>query len=341
MYRRSVTSRDDLLASLTAAADYDDDPVELLKSDLSSLQSDDLPVGLPVQVVDTIDERGVRHVAFVCLLIRVDESSIVADIEEHGWRKFWPGSLGVEEYHNLVGAAVEARSRGQGDVDLRDRVNEDNVFGFTVRIKLPWGDLRSAFDWASKVRAEILETAEAVRVGIDDLVATAFKRLEGWGSEPLDSLVDRMRDGTANEKGRALEELATRLFNTVPGFNATGNLFTATEEIDIRIQNTSDDAYWRQESYLLLGECKNWSGKCGKDEFVVFKNKLRNRVGRASCGFLISWNGFTETVSKEMLRGSEGHLLVVPIDGAELRSAVRDGDFAARLKALHDAAVFL
>ena len=64
------------------------------------------------------------------------------------------------------------------------------------------------------------------------------------------------REGTARDKGQTLEELAGRLFNTVPGFAATGHVFTETEEIDIRIQNASDDHHWRRESYLLVAECK-------------------------------------------------------------------------------------
>lgn len=150
-----------------------------------------------------------------------------------------------------------------------------------------------------------------------------------------------MRDGTPHDKGLVLEELASRLFNTVPGFAATGNVRTETEEIDIRIQNTSDDALWRRETFLLIAECKNWSGKCGKDEFVVFKNKLSNRVGRVTCGFLVSWNGFTNTIAKEMLRSSEAQLLVVPVEGSDLRGGVRDNDFPARLKVLHEKAIFL
>jgi len=45
---------------------------------------------------------------------------------------------------------------------------------------------------------------------------------------------------------------------------------------------------------LLLAVCKNWSGKCGRDEFDLFKTKLVNRVMGVGCGFLVSWNGFAE-----------------------------------------------
>lgn len=95
-----------------------------------------------------------------------------------------------------------------------------------------------------------------------------------------------MRRDTAHEKGLALEELTSRLFGSIPGFLATGHVSTKTEEIDIRIQNGSEDEVWRRESALLIAECKNWSGSCGKDEFVLFRSKLENRTGRVTCGFL-------------------------------------------------------
>lgn len=321
-------------------AEEDGDPVPVLVSDLSKLSFDELPHGVSIQPLERIDAKGGRHLALNGSLVR-DNAKLVAVIEEYGWRKYWAGSLGVEEYHDLVRIALAARARTQGDVQFFDLRDDDVLYGLEYGIDLPPNDLRQALEHAKRVSEELLEAAEAVRVGIDDLVVTASKRLQGWGSDPLDVLVDRMREGTTHEKGQTLEELASRLFNSVPGFAATGHVVTETEEIDIRIQNGSDDPHWRDESYLLLAECKNWSSTCGKNEFVLFKNKLRNRVGRVSCGFLISWNGFAETVTKEMLRGSENKLLVVPVEGSDLRAAVREKDFPGRLKELHQKAVFL
>jgi len=68
--------------------------------------------------------------------------------------------------------------------------------------------------------------------------------------------------------------------------------------------------------------------KCGKNELVLFKEKMENRKGRCSLGFLVSWNGFKVTVTKEMLRGSHERVLLVPIDGHPIRAAVRENSFA-------------
>ena len=96
-----------------------------------------------------------------------------------------------------------------------------------------------------------------------------------------------------------------------------------------------------REGALILAECKNWTSKCGKNEFVVFCAKLENRSRRCTLGFLISWNGFSETITKEMLRGSREEILVVPITGEHIRLSVRSGDFAEVLLECWDRAVNL
>ena len=39
------------------------------------------------------------------------------------------------------------------------------------------------------------------------------------------------------------------------------------EEIDLVIPNESPDPVWQKEGSYLLGECKNWSSRVGRDEF--------------------------------------------------------------------------
>ena len=50
---------------------------------------------------------------------------------------------------------------------------------------------------------------------------------------------------------------------------------------------------------------------------MLFRQKIENRNRRCSLGFLMSWNGFTGTVTKEMLRGSREETLVVPVLGSK------------------------
>lgn len=145
---------------------------------------------------------------------------------------------------------------------------------------------------------------------------------------------------TANEKGKALEELVALLVTTIKGFIPSLGVRTQTEEIDISIRNESKDSFWSKFTPFLLVECKNWSTNCGKDEIVLFREKLTNRVGYSKVGFLISMNGFRDTITKEMLRGSKGEYLVVPIDGNNLEDLVFSKDKSDLLKKYVEKSIF-
>jgi hypothetical protein len=137
---------------------------------------------------------------------------------------------------------------------------------------------------------------------------------------------------TAFEKGNALEQLTKLLFETVPGFSVKERrVHSETEEIDIVVINRGDEHPWDKEQPIILIECKNWSSKCGKNEFVLFKEKIKNRKSRCSVGVLVSWNGFAGTVTKEMLRVSQESLMIIPVDGNQISDAVESGGFSAIL----------
>ena len=144
---------------------------------------------------------------------------------------------------------------------------------------------------------------------------------------------------SSKDKGDALEELMILLFSSIPGFEVSANVETRTEEIDLWIENECNRAPFSREGSLILVECKNWSGKAGKNEFVQLREKARNRRGRCSVAFLVSWNGSAKTISAEMLRNSTENLLIVPLDGEMIKRAIKDGDFWSLLRQAHKMAL--
>jgi len=145
---------------------------------------------------------------------------------------------------------------------------------------------------------------------------------------------------TPDEKGKALEALCKALFLTVNGFKVEGNIKTSTEEIDLTIQKWTQEIEWlTHHPFYILAECKNWSGKCGKNEYVIFKEKIANRRGSCNLGFLISWNGFADTVELESLRGSHGDVVIALLDGEDLNEACKEANFIDILFRAYDRAV--
>ena len=324
---------------LLAEAVDDEEPVVIPTSALAKLKLDDIPEGVSFQI-GTLKDR-VIHLDWEGRLYR--QGATLEAEAEHIWtRKYWYAPLGLEQYMDLVRRAVETRQRLRKDVELSHWHDDGAYIQLLYVIKTGEVNPAKAFEVARKISNELEQAAQRAADEVGKRIAEVASRLSGWGSEPLDALVEKVDTATTtDDKGRSLEELASRLFEQVPGFSVTGRLRTESEEIDISILNDSTEPRLRRESALLLAECKNWNAKCGKDEFVIFREKLENRNRRSSLGFLISWNGLTSTVTKEMLRGSREETLIVPITGEEIRTAVRNGDFLKELVACWDRAVTL
>jgi hypothetical protein len=329
----------DIAKSLLADGAGTEEPVFLPPDALPKLTLDDLPPDTCIEI--GMPKDGVMHVEWGGRLYR-EGKQIVGEADYTWTRKYWYAPIGLEQHLDLIRRAVEIRQKTQGDVSLTNYDDDGAFIHLSFAVATGETNLGRAYDAVRKICAELEETAEHASDEIGKQIAALAARLSGWGSESLDALVQTVdKAPTTDDKGRSLEELCSRLLETVPGFTVSGRIRTATEEIDISILNDSDDPRLRRESALLLAECKNWTGKCGKDEFVIFREKIENRNRRCSLGFLVCWNGFASTVTKEMLRGSREETLIVPITGKELRAAVRDGDFLKVLVQCWEAAVRL
>ncbi len=322
-----------------AAAEGDEAPVELPASVLAKLTIGDVPDGVLFQV-GTFKE-GALHLDWSGTFRR--EGDRVFGEADHTWtRKYWYAPVGLEQYLDLVRRAVERRKRVHGDVELIHYDDDGAYVVLYFRIYTAETNLRSICNEVQRIDTEIEETAQQAADEVGQRLVEIAARLSGWGSESMDDLVGAVETArTTDEKGRTLEELCSRLFASVPGLTVTGRIRTETEEIDIMLLNDSREPRLRREGALILAECKNWTGRCGKNEFVLFKEKLENRGQRSTLGFLISWNGFAETVAKEMLRGSREQVLIVPVTGEDIRASVRDGDFSRVLMKCWDKAIHL
>jgi hypothetical protein len=292
---------------------------------LSNLSKDDLPDSTSLQVGTLKD--GIIHFDWNGSIFKHNDA-IVGEADYTWTRKYWYHPIGLEQYLDLIRRAVELRAKTHNDIKLTYFDDDGAYIQMTFIINTNENNIGKAYSQILKICQELEETADNASDEIGKRIAEIATRLSGWGSQSLDSLVKSVEKySIADEKGRLLEELISRLFEQMNGFSVTGRIRTATEEIDITIINDSQEPRFRREAAIILAECKNWSDKCGKDEFIIFKEKMENRSKRCTLGFLISWNGFKTTVSKEMLRGSKAEILVVPLSGKDIREAVLDNNF--------------
>ena len=145
-----------------------------------------------------------------------------------------------------------------------------------------------------------------------------------------------------NRKGKLLEELVKDLFRATPGFEyVKTRLNNNIEEIDIVVENHSDDPLWKNDgTSYLIGECKNWSSRCGPTELGNFLRKLTTKFGRVRTGFFIAPGGLTEAFHGARAAEKKSDALVIPIDAEALGRWIAADDKLAVLRELHRSATF-
>ena len=330
-------NRKDALALLEAAKEGSD-AIILSEDALEFVEVGDIPEGVEIEVGE--EKENISFPGFEGGFF-VRNNTLFATCRNMWPHKFWDRALGILLYFELLRKSVEARSRVRGDVKFIELMNEDAWIELRYEVGPLPGRTSDALKYVRALMADLERDAEDATLRAGEIAAEIGRRIGQQDGNILAKMVQDV-EGAANnkEKGDSLEKLTDSLFGTIPGFVVSGrNVQTETEEIDLVILNGSDHPRFRHEGSDVLVECKNWSGKCGKNEFVLFEKKILNRKGRCILGFLISWNGFSETITKEMLRSSHEKTLIVPLDGAAIRRAAEQGDFMTTLSKALDYAL--
>ncbi|MBK5113330.1 MAG: hypothetical protein KGD59_02440 [Candidatus Heimdallarchaeota archaeon] len=111
------------------------------------------------------------------------------------------------------------------------------------------------------------------------------------------------------KKGKSLEDFCKSFFSEANGIIFLDrNRNFENEEIDIIFENNSREPFFMNlQSPLIFVECKNWSTKVGKDEGIVFADKIRQRRGTTKLGIFVALNdcekGFYKKIAEIQREG--------------------------------------
>jgi hypothetical protein len=262
------------------------------------------------------------HYPLVIGLSVFTNSSLKAPLPTPPWLCF--GKLSKAEQRKLWDSIFETTSArfAQFWPKKRDQL-EEAIIDVNLRIRIRKGESVTLGELPAETLRQLVQAGEIIQLDI---------RNERQASKPLGpeftAMLKKVESAkTAAEKGTALEHLMIELFSTIRGFRLDSRSKTKTEELDIFIENGSDEPGLRTEGNVILVECKNCSTKCSKDDYVVFYQKMVNRRQRCTLGFLVSWNGFAKTIPLEALRTSRDEPLVILLDGRQIAAAIKQGDF--------------
>lgn len=235
-------------------------------------------------------------------------------------------SISIEQVARLAPFSKTIVVTGYATPSAIERAFELGVYDYLVK--------NGAFEalLRAKVRNAIEATSAQRQVALEDAEVIGELRTM-W------ALVRTERD--RNRKGKLLEELVKLLFQATPGFGrVTTRLNNGIEEIDIKIDNRSDDPTWKDEGAYLLGECKNWSTKCGTNEVRSFRAKFLAKYNRVRTGFLFAPGGFSREVHEDVRSHKEGSILIILVDAEDLERWIAADDRLAVPRELHERAVF-
>jgi hypothetical protein len=278
------------------------------------------------------DNKRAYFPILVGIAIQADEGEeITSDWIDKPWANFstWAKEdreVIWEPLHKLIEMSLEAL----GPIPKPEMIEAVISVNAEIKVVVEKGDEAKIQRAMAQAMNQLQSTGEILKLDIKlhEEQLTPHVRTEYL----RELLEDVERSEGTDARGRSLEKLAAALFSSIPDFSVSERISTETEEIDLWVINNSNDRPFSDEGDIILVECKNWTGKCGKNEFGALMMKMTNRVQRCTIGFLVSWNGFANTIDKEMLRASQGKALIVPLDGNDMRVAVTAGDFLGFLK---------
>lgn len=311
-----------LLKYLSQSAESEE-PVHLWPSDAEEIMIADIPENVEFEICK-LDGESVRVIELEGTF-RKQNGRLYLHMAHDWYRKWWTAPLGMAYHMDLIRRLVEFRQKEEQNIEGIEFDDEGDWCHLYYSIIMPekFTTLFEAYDFGIDFSFWIKQILQNVQNRIGAIVNEIANEYSAFRSLDFPELVHGVEnEKDPNTKGRLLEELMNKFFSMVDGFEVIERLRTETEEIDLVILNKSTIPLWQRESPLILVECKNWSNKCGKNELVVFKEKIANRKGRAKIGFFISWNGFAETFTKEDLRSSHGDILIIPVGGKEIKEAL-------------------
>lgn len=323
---------------------FQDETITVSIKDIKDILIKDIAPNTYIEVVSILrDDNGTDvHIPFLEGEFGWADDTFCAFVRHDWYRKYWDYPLGLSYHMDLMRRLVEFK-QGQGYNIVNIEFENDGDWchlHYDIAVPNTIERFEEAFSYAKEIEDWIDNALLSTQTEFGKKVNEFRERYNSISMLEFPELIHKtLTANDAANKGKYLEELIAKFFSQIKGFEIIERKRTKTEEIDIVIANTSGFHLWRSESPLILVECKNWDSPVGKNEYVIFREKLENRRGRATLGFIISANGFTKTFYDEDLRNTKSNLLIIPV---ELKTIVeiieQQKDFTEELQRLYVAA---
>lgn len=133
------------------------------------------------------------------------------------------------------------------------------------------------------------------------------------------------------------ENFVTILFSQI-GFNhITKRIIDKSQnEVDLIIRNEIKDPFFQKLSPYIFVECKNTIDSVDKNQFKLFRDKVKESNGLSKLGILITSSSFTRTTYIDAIRDSKDDLKIIFISNIEIERLIRMEDKLSEFKKIID-----
>lgn len=140
------------------------------------------------------------------------------------------------------------------------------------------------------------------------------------------------------KKGVQFERFISLLFGSM-GYKEINRriIDVSRNEIDLSIRNEIRDPFLNKFGKYILVECKNKPDyKVGKNDFIVFNDKLKNSNGLAELGIIATTGGFAKTTYLQAMRESGSSNKILFLSNVEFIELIQAENKIERFKKIID-----
>jgi response regulator receiver domain len=140
------------------------------------------------------------------------------------------------------------------------------------------------------------------------------------------------------KKGERFEHFVSLLFQSI-GFNNISKRVKdqSANEVDLIIRNEIDDIFINKFGKYILVECKNKpKEQIGKNDVILFKEKLAHTNGLSELGIFATTGNFTKTARTEIIRSSGENRKILFLSNIEFERIILSDDKLSAFKSIID-----
>ena len=253
----------------------------------------------------------------------------------------------INHYFFLI-AIVDLRMDGRqtDGIGIIQEINERNPIAKVIAVSAYSDEyaeaLKKLIDGRNIFRFSSKSSFSTWLPELEEIIKDCFLQFEDnhyIGQRALLSYYNDAKNETDTfKKGQSFEYFISTLFSNM-GYSRIRMRVKdrSSNEVDLIVRNETTDLFLNKFGKYFLVECKNKPNEAvGKNDFIVFYNKLRNASSMSELGILCTSGYIARTTYLEAMRESQGEKKVIFLSNPEIVRMITSDNIREEFKNILD-----